>query len=118
MNEASGIRLGTVLLLACCGGMLVLMCREIQRKFAWLGWIGTEPLTADRTGILPGPYAFAFSVCHYRLQADFFGWHRESLHQFHQHHREESFKVYHCRRFDQPVVYGHQPYGTSTDIRR
>jgi hypothetical protein len=25
---------------------------------------------------------FAFLVCHYRPEADFFGWHRESLHRF------------------------------------
>jgi hypothetical protein len=55
------------------------MCREIQRKLAWIGWIGMESQVADRTGILPGPYAFAFPVCHYRPQADFFGWHRKNL---------------------------------------
>jgi hypothetical protein len=68
------------LLFACRGGMLILMCREIKRKLTWIGWIGTEPLTAYRTGIFAGPYAFAFLVCHYRPEADFCGWHRESLH--------------------------------------
>ena len=41
-----------------------------------------EAQTANRTGILTGPYAFAFSVCHYRPKADFFIWHSGSLHRF------------------------------------
>jgi hypothetical protein len=68
-----------ILLVPYCGRMLILMCREIKRKLAWIGWIGAEPLTADRTGIFTGPNAFAFSVCHHRPQADFFRWHRENL---------------------------------------
>jgi hypothetical protein len=84
-----------VLLLADCGGMLVLMCGEISRKLGWIGWIGTETQAADRTGIFTGPYAFALPARHYRPKADFFGGHCESLHRFHRLHWGKSFKLTH-----------------------
>jgi hypothetical protein len=69
-----------ILLLACCSGMLILVCCELNRKLTWIGWIGTESLTAYRAAILACPYALTFFVCHYRPEADFFSRHAESLH--------------------------------------
>jgi hypothetical protein len=54
--------------------MLVFMCFEITQNLGWIGWIGTEAQAADRTGVVTGPDALAFPVCHYCCQADFFGW--------------------------------------------
>ena len=73
-------RLIEVLLLVRCGSVLILMSGEIKRELARIGWIGTEGQTADRTDIVTSPYAFAFSACHYRSEADFFDRHTESLH--------------------------------------
>ena len=61
-----------VRLLAYGGGVLILMRRKIIGKLARIAWIGTEAQAADRAGILAGPYAFAFPVCHYRPEANFF----------------------------------------------
>jgi len=55
-------RLCGALLLSCCGMILVLVGCEIEQKLAWIGWVGTEAQTADRTSILARPYAFAFPV--------------------------------------------------------
>ena len=59
--------------------MLVFVYRKITQQLASIDWIGTESLTADRAGIFARPYAFALSVCHYRPEANFLGWHTESL---------------------------------------
>jgi len=93
-GECSGAsRMTEVLLFASCGRVLVLMRCEIKQKLVWIGWIGTEAKTADRTGVVTGPYAFAFPVCHYRPETHFFGWHTESLHRFQRHPRGKRFKV-------------------------
>jgi hypothetical protein len=82
-----------VLLLGGRGGMLVFMRGEIERKLGRIGWIGTKAQTANRAGILAGPYAFAFPACHYRFEADFICDHTESLHRFQWHDRRKSFKT-------------------------
>src|ERR1700676_1279238 len=83
-----------VLLLTCCvERVFSLMCREIERKFGRIGWIGTKAQTADRTHIVASPYVFAIPICHYSPEAEFFDWHRESPHRFQRHHREDQFKV-------------------------
>src|ERR1700730_5966729 len=64
-------RLMEVLLFACRVCLVWLLFREIKIKRTSIGWIGTEPLTAYRTGIFAAPYAFAFLVCHYRPEAAF-----------------------------------------------
>jgi hypothetical protein len=80
--------------------MLVFMYREIERKLAWIGWIGTEPLTAYRAGILARPYAFAFPACHYCPETDLFGRHFESLQPTHEHLQEKKFESGMDRHFD------------------
>ena len=72
-------------LIACRGGMLIFMDREIKGKLARIGRIGTEAHTADRAGVFAGPDTFALPVCHDRPEADFFGEHAESLHRFHEY---------------------------------
>ena len=84
-----------VLLLANCGGMLVLMCGEISRKLGWIGWIGTETQAADRTGIFTVDLLLPSRFVITALGADFFGRHCESLHRFHGLHWGKSFKLTH-----------------------
>src|SRR5258708_6316375 len=71
------------------------MCCEIKRKLARISVIGAEAQTADRTDIVTRPNAFALSVCHQGPEADFFGWHAESLHRFQSCHKGGSFRLTH-----------------------
>jgi hypothetical protein len=79
-ESGSDISLDQRLILAGIDVVFVPVNFKILRQPGRVIRIRVETQPAHGTGIFATPNAFAFPVCHYCFEADFFGFHMRALH--------------------------------------